>query len=274
MRKFPHMQRIFWTSFAVSIFQPSLIIKHPSIMKSANYLLGITLSMVLVCLFSSCNDSTQTATEEPKQTEDTTAATPPPPVAFTPFDVVEISHSVKDYAKWRPAFDDDSTARKASGMEFMVMGRNMANPKDLLVVLTAADVQKAKSFTVDPRLKDVMEKAGVNSKPDIQLWHVIRMKPDPTENNWVTITHKVKDFDAWLKVFDEEGTTTRGEQGLIDVALARGIDDPNLVHLVFDIKETDVTKAKAAISSDEKKQLMTKAGVQGAPKINYYTTVE
>ena len=246
-------------------------------MTSVNRFFKPVLSLALGVLLFSCNNSPEAA-EEAKQPEDTaavtTAATTAAPVAFTPFDVLEISHTVKDYAKWRPAFDTDSTARKANGMEFMVMGKNAANPNDLLIVLNASDVQKAKSFSADPRLKELMQKAGVISKPDIKLWHVIRMKPDPTENNWVTVTHKVSDFDAWLKVFDEEGTAARGEQGLIDVALARGIDDPNLIHLVFDIKESDLTKAKAAISSEEKKQLMTKAGVTGAPKITFYKTVE
>ena len=82
------------------------------------------------------------------------------------------------------------------------------------------------------------------------------------------VTHKVKDFDAWLKVYNGEGTAARESQGMVDVALGRGIDDPSVVHIVFDI--TDMAKAKAAIVSPEKKKLMMSAGVIGEPHIEIY----
>jgi len=232
------------------------------------------LACSLAALIFSCNSSAEVK-EEARQTADTpNAVTAAPTAAFTPFDVVEVIHTVKDYDKWRPIFDDDSVARKASGLEFIALGRNIDNPNDVLIVLNVSDVQKAKEFVANPRLKEVMEKGGVASKPDVQFLHVLRFNPDGKEKQWVTVTHKVKDFDAWLKVFDEEGPAARAEQGLLDVVLARGIDDPNVVHLVFDIKATDLAKAKAAITSAEKKQLMMKAGVEGAPRISFYKSAE
>ncbi len=86
------------------------------------------------------------------------------------------------------------------------------------------------------------------------------------------VTHKVKDFDAWLKVYDGEGKATRASQGMVDRVLARGIDDPNIVHIVFAV--TDMAKAKAAISSEAKKKLMTSAGVEGPPTIEFYKQVK
>jgi len=59
---------------------------------------------------------------------------------------------------------------------------------------------------------------------------------------------------------------------MVDVVMARGILDSNLVHLVFDIK--DMAKAKAAIMSEDKKKLMMSAGVIGAPKIVFYKQVD
>jgi quinol monooxygenase YgiN len=225
----------------------------------------------------SCNNSADTAKEPAKDTTkatDTIAAkpAPPPPPAFTPFDVVEIAHTVKDYAKWRPAFNADSTMRKASGLTDIVVGRSINNPNSLLIVLSVSDIQKAKDFGASPRLKDVMKKNGVISKPTMEFFHTIRLNPDSKEKQWVIVTHKVKDFDAWLKVFDGEGTAGRAAQGLIDVALARGVEDPNIVQLVFDIK--DMAKAKASITSEEKKKLMMSAGVVGVPKIQFYTSGE
>jgi hypothetical protein len=191
---------------------------------------------------------------------------------FTPFDVMEISHTVKDYGTWRPAFDADSVYRKGSGLEKLVVGQGQDKPNDIFIALMASDVKKAKDFSADPRLKEVMGQAGVISKPDIQYFRVIRMNVESKETKWVIVTHKVKNFDKWLKAYDGEGKQKRASEGMIDVALARGVDDPNLVQIVFDI--TDLDKAKAAIFSEEKKKLMTSAGVQGVPKIEFYNTAE
>ena len=201
-----------------------------------------------------------------------TAAVTPAPEAFKPFDVVEISHKVKNYEKWRPLFNSDSNMRKESGLETIVVGRNTEDPNKILIAMTAADIQKAKDFGASPRLKEVMDKAGVLTKPDMQVFHIIRFNPDANEKTWVRVTHRVKDFDAWLKVYDNEGPAARASQGLIDVAMGRGADDPNIVTLVFDIK--DLAKAKATLASEEKKKLMASAGVEGAPKIEFYKTAD
>lgn len=233
------------------------------------------LTCSVACCLLACNSP------EPKQEETQKPAEPvvekpvetaPATPEFKPFDVAEISHTVKDYAKWRPFFNDDSVNRKANGLDLIVVGRSADNPNKVLIALTVADVAKGKSFSQNPELKKVMDKAGVISKPDIHFFHVIRFSPDAEEKQWVIVTHKVKDFDAWLKVYDGEGPAARAEQGLYDAALARGIDDPLMVHLVFDIK--DMAKAKAAFNSPEKKELMKSAGVEGAPKIEFYTSAE
>lgn len=228
----------------------------------------------LAVLIFSCNSHAETKAARPQKADIPSGGVVAAVADTTQFDVMEVSHIVMDYDKWRPAFDNDSTARKASGMEFMVIGRKMDNPNDLLVVLKVSDVQKAQSFAASPTLKDVMEKAGVTGKPEFELFHVIRVEPDAKPKQWVTVTHKVKDFDAWLKVFDEEGKAARAEQGLMDVALCRAIEDSNMVHLVFDIRQDDLAKAKAAISSEEKKRLMMRAGVEGTPRIRFYNSAE
>lgn len=227
----------------------------------------------LATLLYACNNSDEKK-EEPVKTADSAVSKTiaPNPAPFTPFDVLEITHTVKDYAAWKPVFDADSTARKANGMEGIVVGRSFEKNNNLLVVLKVSDVQKAKAFTADPRLKAAMDKGGVISKPNAEFFHVIRFNADSKEKQWVAITHKVKDFDTWLKAFDAEGSATRAANGMIDVVLSRGIDDPNIVHVVFDIK--DMEKAKARINSPDLKKVMTDAGVISAPKIEFYTSAE
>ncbi|SRR5579871_304082 len=218
---------------------------------------------------TSATDSTKTSSVDSAKADSTAKAKVP---EFKPFDVAEIKHAVKSYEKWKPGFDTDSTARKASGLELLVIGRAIDNPNNLLVVLQASDVAKAKAFAKDPRLKQVMQKNGVSSKAEVNYYHVVRFNPNSNEKQWVVINHKVKDFDAWLKVFDSEGTDKRATFGLVDVALARDIDDSSMVHIVFDIK--DMAKAKARINDPELKKLMMDGGVIGAPKIEFYTSAQ
>jgi hypothetical protein len=193
-------------------------------------------------------------------------------IPAAPFDVMEISHTIKDYTVWKKAFDADELNRKGSGLNFIVIGRSNENPNNVTVVLHASDLAKAKTFSASPKLKEVMEKNGVISKPEFNYYKVIRINPDSKEKSWVQVSYKVKDFDAWLKVFDKDGTANRASQGLIDVVLARGINDPNIVHLVFDIK--DMAKAKASITSEEKNKLRISAGMIGSPKIEFFNAAE
>lgn len=76
---------------------------------------------------------------------------------------------------------------------------------------------------------------------------VVRFEESPAENkDRLRVGHKVKDFDAWLKVYDAEGKETRAENGLVDRAISRNIDDPNIIYVTFAI--SDLAKAKARLA--------------------------
>jgi hypothetical protein len=232
-------------------------------------MLGPILGLGLVITLFSCGSSTEPAKDDAKKADSpAVAATPPPPPPFSPFDVVEVRHKVKNYPNWRASFDADSVNRKPVGLETIDVNRNDADSNDILIVFKASDIDKAKAFSSSPKLKEAMQKAGVVSKPVIETFHIIRLNMNSHEKEAVVINHKVKDFAAWLKVFDAEGTASRANQGLIDLALGRGIADSNLVQIVFDIKDT--AKARASIFSEDKKKLMMSAGVVGKPSITFY----
>lgn len=134
------------------------------------------------------------------------------------------------------------------------------------------DVEKAKAFAHLPALKQAMVKAGVSSSPLFTYHDVIRQEDVPVEmNERVSVSHRVKDFDAWLKAYDAEGKTTRAANGLVDRALSRGVDDPNMVYIVFAV--SDMAKAKARLNSPDLKKIMTDAGVEGPPVIHFYRIV-
>ena len=234
-------------------------------MKKINLLIALSISLAI----ASCNNgSEKTATTETKDTA--TAQEPAKTGPTLPMDVVTIYHTVKDYNQWRPGFDADSVSRLASGLSFVAVERSADKPNDVKIVLTASDMAKAKAFIADPRLKDVMDKLGVTSKPVVNFWSIIRFNPEKRVPGGVLqeFTLKVKDFDAWVKVFDSEGPATRASNGWEDIVLGRGKDDPNMVHIVFGV--TDMAKAKARTASPEIKKLMEEAGVVGAPTITFY----
>jgi hypothetical protein len=183
-----------------------------------------------------------------------------------PFAAVVIKHTVADYNKWKPVFDADSINRNAAGLHLIGLSRGLENQNEVEAPFMIDDVQRAKAFVSDPKLKEAMEKGGVNSKPDIKFVNVLRMSDEIQKSgDFAEVWHNVKDFDAWLKAYDGEGLTTRANDGLEDGVLARGIDDPNFVLLVFRI--TDLEKAKAAMNNPARQKLMQEAGVIGKPEI-------
>ena len=236
-------------------------------MKKINLLIALSISLGI----ASCNNgSEKTAAAETKDTATTSATTPIKTGPTLPMDVVTIYHTVKDYNQWRPGFDADSVARLASGLSFIAVERSADKPNDVKIVLAPSDMAKAKAFIADPRLKDVMGKLGVISKPVVNFWSIIRYNTEnqKTGGPRLEIVHKVKDFDAWVKVFDNEGTATRAANGMNDLALGRAVDDPNLVHIVFDV--SNMAKAKARLADPALKKLMEDAGVVGVPTITFY----
>jgi hypothetical protein len=232
--------------------------------------LALALSLAMV-LFAGNTKSTNKAsnmdantTEEPVINENV----PPDDMMPLPFNAMVIRHTVADYDVWKPFFDADSTNRNAAGLHLIGVARGIENQNDVEIPFMVDDLQKAKAFTTNPDLKEAMQKAGVTSAPSVVFIKVLRMsKAIQTPGDYAEVTIKIKDFDSWIKVFDGEGAAMRAKDGLQDGVLARGIDDPHLVYLVFKI--TDLDQAKAAMVNPVRKKLMQKSGVMGEPVIYY-----
>ncbi len=230
----------------------------------------LTLSLA-VLLFAGNNKSISNETSKDAKTNEQVTLNEnalPPDMMTLPFNVMVIKHTVADYNVWKMAFDADSTYRNAAGLHSIGVDRGIENPNLINLPFMVEDVQKAKAFGADPRLKKVMDNAGVTSAPSVLFVKVMRMSPEMLKaSDYEEVILKVKDFDAWLKVFDGEGAAMRAKDGMTDGVLGQGIDDPNLVYLVFAI--TDVEKAKAARASIERQKLIKKSGVIGQPKVFY-----
>jgi hypothetical protein len=183
--------------------------------------------------------------------------------------VAIVQHPVANYDNWKPFFDGDDSSRKAYGLTTIGIGRGIDDPNQVILFFRVTDTTKSSQFMNRPELKDLMQKAGVTAPPTLDVVHTIRNDTSKTDiQDRLLVKHKVKDFDAWLKVYDKEGMETRKDNGMIDRALARGTADPNMVYILFAI--SDWTKANARFQSDDLKKIMQDAGVEGAPTVVKY----
>jgi hypothetical protein len=82
------------------------------------------------------------------------------------------------------------------------------------------------------------------------------------------VRHSVDDYDAWRRTYDEFDKQ-RGPMGGTGDAVFQSVDDPNDVTLWhgFDTAEA----ARAFVSSNELRNAMQQAGVQGEPKVWFLT---
>ncbi len=189
-----------------------------------------------------------------------------------PANVLAVWHKIKDYNKWLPGYMSHDTARVAAGLHDYVIGRDVDDTSMILVALHMDDTAKARAFINNPSLKEAMKKGGVTGVPVISLLDV-QMADTTTipAKLRLGITHKVKDYDAWKKVFDDD-KKARMDAGLIDRSLGRSFDDPNMVTIVCAV--TDEKKARDFAQSKELKDKMAAAGVTGAPTIHFYTILK
>jgi len=80
-----------------------------------------------------------------------------------------VRHTVKDYGTWKKAFDEDEGNRSAAGSKGAMVFRNNDNPNEVVILMDWDGLEKARSFAGSPRLKEVMEQAGVAGRPDIRF---------------------------------------------------------------------------------------------------------
>ncbi len=110
-----------------------------------------------------------------------------------------------------------------------------------------------------------MKKGGVISAPTISfmtaVWQDTSMLAPNTLRSRTTFT--VKDWDAWLKTF-QDGKQERMDNGIVDRVIGHDVDNNKNVVLVTAV--TDTTKAFAYYKSDMLKKRREAGGVIGTPQ--------
>jgi hypothetical protein len=84
-----------------------------------------------------------------------------------------VRHTVADYPAWRQAYDEFDAERRAMGVTSHGVYQLDGDPNDVTVYHEFAAAEAATAFATNPRLKEVMGKAGVQGTPTI--WITQRM---------------------------------------------------------------------------------------------------
>lgn len=240
-------------------------------MKQFKFLMPLAVGVSMTALLFSCNSGEEKKAEEPAK--DTTAAKAPeqPAAPVKPDNIMIVIHKVANYDKWLPGYEAHDSVRLAYGLHSRLLCRGTKDSNMVMVVVKMDDAAKAKEFAALPSLKDAMKKGGVIGAPTIYYVDMQRLDTTVTGTSRVLINHKVKDWDAWLKVFDAD-KPNRLAAGLQDRALGYGVGDNHSVTIALAV--SDMKKADDFSKSPELKKKMEEGGVEGPPTMFYYTVVK
>jgi hypothetical protein len=78
-----------------------------------------------------------------------------------------VRHAVKDFSKWKSAYEADQIARQAAGLRQLHLWRNADESHEVVLLFELSDPAKAKAFAASMELKDRMAASGVAGRPEI-----------------------------------------------------------------------------------------------------------
>ncbi len=240
-------------------------------MKQFRFFVLIAIGVCMTTLLFSCNSGEEKKADEPAV--DTTAAKAPEPPAAPakPANIMIVIHKVANFAKFLPTYEAHDSMRLANGLHSAMLARGTKDTNMVMVVVRMDDAAKAKEFAASPGLKDAMKKSGVTGAPTISYVDMQMLDTTVNGDSRVLISHKIKDWDAWKKVFDAD-KPNRMAAGLTDRALGYNVGDNHSVTMAFVI--SDMKMAEDFSKSPELKKKMEEGGVEGPPAMFYYTVVK
>jgi hypothetical protein len=174
---------------------------------------------------------------------------------------------VSDYTAWKLVFDGHAETRKRAGILGTHINRSTDNPNLVSVYIAALDFTSLRGFLANEDLKATMVRGGVKGQPSVVLLTPVEdmtVKDRPTAG--AIVTHRVTNYDTWKKAFDGDAQP-RAKAGIIGHAVNRSADDPNLI--VVYIQSATPEQVRSFVGSPGLKEVMAKAGVEGAPQIAF-----
>jgi hypothetical protein len=78
-----------------------------------------------------------------------------------------IRHKVRDFNAWKAGFDAHFPQRAEAGLSNKQLLRSVDDGNEVVIVLEAKDLNRAKAFIASPDLRQTMQSFGVADKPDV-----------------------------------------------------------------------------------------------------------
>jgi quinol monooxygenase YgiN len=184
----------------------------------------------------------------------------------TPTAAVVVTHEVENYETWKRAFDQHAASRKTAGVVSTHINRDAEQPNLLSVYMAGNDAEKLASFLTSHDLMTTMLNAGVKGPPRIAKITPVEDKTHKDALAGVIVRHKVADFAAWKRGFDDHAAA-RADAGILGHAINRSADDPNVVIVYMQARSLEQLRAFA--DSPSLKEAMKRAGVTSAPELSF-----
>jgi hypothetical protein len=83
---------------------------------------------------------------------------------------VFIRHKVRNYARWKKAFDAFAPTRRAGGETSYIIGHVPGKPNNLCLLFQWDTAANAAKFLKSKELKAAMKGAGVAEKPEVVVF--------------------------------------------------------------------------------------------------------
>jgi heme-degrading monooxygenase HmoA len=88
---------------------------------------------------------------------------------------IQVQHTVEDFQRWKAAFDENASARKAGGGTGKNdILRDAENPNQLVVLLEWDELGKARQFAQSQELREAMQNAGVVGPPTVRFFKLAK----------------------------------------------------------------------------------------------------
>ena len=184
-----------------------------------------------------------------------------PPVA-----AVVVTHDVESFERWKVAFDRHADARRTAGVLATHINRDADHPNRLSVYMAGSDAARLAAFLKSSDLASTMLDAGVKGPPSVAAVTPIEDRTQKRPLAGAIVRHTVTDYATWKRAFDADAAA-RTAAGIVGHAVNRSAQDPNTVIVYLQAESLDALRAFTA--SPRLKQVMSEAGITGAPSIAF-----
>lgn len=78
-----------------------------------------------------------------------------------------MQQEIADYTQWRAVFDSNEELRRSRGVQSTRVFRGLENPNAITLLVEWDNIEHAKSWLNDTRLRAALQEAGVLSAPAV-----------------------------------------------------------------------------------------------------------